>query len=69
LRTNQLRLFEVEDGRVIDGGIEGNSARWINHACMPNCIAEEAFVGSRPMNGLLDIGTDACRGPQIILLY
>lgn len=34
-------FFGLTDGRVIDGGAGGNSARWINHACTPNCIAEE----------------------------
>ncbi|CAE6791559.1 hypothetical protein R69927_05709 [Paraburkholderia domus] len=30
-------LFGLSDGRVIDGGRGGNSARWLNHACEPNC--------------------------------
>lgn len=30
-------LFGLSDGRVIDGSRSGNSARWLNHACMPNC--------------------------------
>ncbi|QMI49975.1 SET domain-containing protein [Burkholderia sp. MBR-1] len=34
-------LFGLDDGDVIDGGIGGNSARWLNHACSPNCRAEE----------------------------
>jgi SET domain-containing protein len=34
-------LFSLDDGRVIDGGSHGNEARWINHACEPNCEARE----------------------------
>lgn len=30
-------LFGLSDGRVIDGSRRGNSARWLNHACAPNC--------------------------------
>lgn len=30
-------LFGLSDGRVIDGSRKGNSARWLNHACAPNC--------------------------------
>jgi SET domain-containing protein len=49
LRREQLKdadsthtfLFSLEDGRVIDGGSRGNDARWINHACEPNCEARE----------------------------
>lgn len=32
--------FDLGDGRVIDGGSDGNDARWINHSCEPNCAAE-----------------------------
>lgn len=34
-------LFGLSDGRVIDGGRGGNSARWLNHACSANCEAVE----------------------------
>ncbi|MFO1323896.1 MAG: SET domain-containing protein-lysine N-methyltransferase [Burkholderiales bacterium] len=34
-------LFETEDGRVIDASVGGNSARWINHSCAPNCVTRE----------------------------
>lgn len=30
-------LFEVSDGSVIDAGIRGSRAKWINHSCVPNC--------------------------------
>ncbi len=34
-------LFSVDDGMVIDATRDGNSARWINHSCAPNCKIEE----------------------------
>lgn len=34
-------LFGLSDGRVINGGRGGNSARWLNHACAPNCETVE----------------------------
>jgi SET domain-containing protein len=34
-------FFSLQDGRIIDGGSEGNDARWINHSCEPNCEAQE----------------------------
>jgi hypothetical protein len=34
-------LFELDDGRVIDAGVRGNAARWINHSCDPNCAPFE----------------------------
>ena len=33
--------FHIDDRHVIDAKFGGNSARWINHACMPNCEADE----------------------------
>jgi SET domain-containing protein len=32
-------LFSLDDGMVIDASVGGNSARWINHSCAPNCEA------------------------------
>lgn len=37
--------FSLEEGGVIDARFHGNSARWINHSCEPNCEANE--VGGR----------------------
>ena len=33
--------FHIDDKHVIDGKFGGNAARWINHACTPNCEADE----------------------------
>ena len=34
-------LFTVDDDEILDAGVGGNEARFINHSCDPNC---EAFV-------------------------
>jgi uncharacterized protein len=34
-------LFSLDGGWVIDATRHGNSARWINHSCAPNCEIEE----------------------------
>jgi hypothetical protein len=34
-------VFGLSSGRVIDGSRGGNSARFMNHACTPNCEAIE----------------------------
>jgi SET domain-containing protein len=34
-------LFALDNGMVIDATLGGNSARWINHSCAPNCEAVE----------------------------
>ncbi|WP_026076200.1 SET domain-containing protein [Noviherbaspirillum massiliense] len=38
---NHTFFFTLSDGRVIDGGSQGNAARFINHSCEPNCEAME----------------------------
>ncbi|MCV2370373.1 SET domain-containing protein-lysine N-methyltransferase [Paucibacter oligotrophus] len=40
-QPNHTFYFHIEDGRVIDALHGGNSSRWINHACDPNCEADE----------------------------
>lgn len=32
-------LFAIDDDIVIDAGVDGNDARFINHSCDPNCDA------------------------------
>jgi uncharacterized protein len=34
---NHTFLFSVDRGLVIDAGVDGNEARFINHSCQPNC--------------------------------
>jgi uncharacterized protein len=38
---NHTFYFHINEKHVIDGGSGGNKARWINHACDPNCEADE----------------------------
>jgi SET domain-containing protein len=38
---NHTFYFHIDDRHVIDAKYGGNAARWINHACEPNCEAEE----------------------------
>lgn len=38
---NHTFYFHIDDKRVIDAKVRGNAARWINHACSPNCEADE----------------------------
>jgi uncharacterized protein len=38
---NHTFYFHVDEENVIDAKFGGNAARWINHACAPNCEADE----------------------------
>ena len=39
-------LFTLDDKYVLDGNKDANSARWINHACNPNCESDTVASGS-----------------------
>jgi len=47
--------FHIDDGQVIDAKFGGNSARWINHSCEPNCEAEQTADGRVFIRALRDI--------------
>ncbi len=38
---NHTFYFHLDEKFVIDAKVGGNSARWINHSCDPNCEADE----------------------------
>ena len=38
---NHTFYFHIDEKHVIDGKQGGNSSRWINHSCKPNCEADE----------------------------
>jgi SET domain-containing protein len=40
-QPNHTFYFHIDENHVIDGLVGGNSSRWINHACEPNCEAQE----------------------------
>ncbi|HEX7369918.1 MAG TPA: SET domain-containing protein-lysine N-methyltransferase [Rhodanobacteraceae bacterium] len=39
--TGHTFLFTLNDRYIVDANVGGNSARWINHSCAPNC---EAYI-------------------------
>jgi SET domain-containing protein len=61
-------FFSLENGKLIDGGDQGNDARWINHACDPNCEAKEE-KGRVFIHALRDIrrGEELCYDYGLII--
>ncbi|HEX7639690.1 MAG TPA: SET domain-containing protein-lysine N-methyltransferase, partial [Burkholderiaceae bacterium] len=41
LQPDHTFYFHIDESCVIDANVGGNAARWINHACSPNCEADE----------------------------
>ncbi|MEY2168192.1 MULTISPECIES: SET domain-containing protein [unclassified Rhodanobacter] len=46
--TGHTFLFTLNDDYIVDANRHGNSARWINHSCAPNCraVVEESADGN-----------------------
>lgn len=62
--TAHTFLFMLDNNEVIDGGRNGNTARWINHSCSPNCEANEE--GGRVF---IDALVDIEAGEEITIDY
>ncbi|MFM0454141.1 SET domain-containing protein-lysine N-methyltransferase [Paraburkholderia nemoris] len=58
-------IFGLADGRVIDGSVGGNSARWLNHSCQPNCEAIEDGRGRVFIETLRDL----MPGDELFIAY
>ncbi|MFL9862241.1 SET domain-containing protein [Paraburkholderia madseniana] len=58
-------IFGLDDGRVIDGSVGGNSARWLNHSCQPNCEAIEDERGRVSIETLKDV----MPGDELFIAY
>lgn len=63
-------LFTLNDRYVVDGNDGGNSARWINHSCDPNCQAV-TIENERPEQERIVIETlrDIAPGEEISFDY
>jgi SET domain-containing protein len=60
---NHTFYFHINETHVIDALFGGNSSRWINHACAPNCEAEDRggriFIKAlRPINAGEELNYD-----------
>lgn len=59
-------FFSLSSGDIIDGGQNGNDARWINHSCSPNCEAQEDEDGERVYIVALE---DIAEGTELLYDY
>jgi uncharacterized protein len=61
---NHTFLFSVDRGLVIDAGVGGNDARFINHSCDPNC---ESVIERRRV--FIDAVRDIAAGDELAYDY
>jgi uncharacterized protein len=56
--TGHTFLFTLNDHYVVDANRNGNAARWINHSCSPNCVADtDEAPDGKPRNERIMIRT------------
>lgn len=44
VQNRGIYMFRLDERRVVDATLCGGLARYINHSCQPNCVAETVEV-------------------------
>ena len=61
-------FFKLSDDLVIDAGPMGNNARFLNHACSPNCKTELWQIGAQQRVGIFTL-KDVPKGEELTYDY
>ena len=61
-------MFRIDEKRVIDATLCGGLARYINHSCNPNCVAEQVEV-ERDMRIIIFANRRISRGEELSYDY
>jgi histone-lysine N-methyltransferase MLL3 len=61
-------MFRIDDERVIDATLCGGLARYINHSCNPNCVAETVEV-ERDLRIIIFANRRISRGEELAYDY
>lgn len=68
--TGHTFLFTLNDRYIVDASVGGNSARWINHSCAPNCSAcVEEVDGARRDRVLIETRRAVKAGEELTYDY
>ena len=68
--TGHTFLFTLNDKYIVDANVGGNSARWINHSCAPNCRAYiEEVDGARKDKVIIESRRVIKAGEEIAYNY
>jgi len=65
-------LFTLNERYLIDGNVDGNAARWINHSCAPNCqawVVEHASGDPRRDRVVIDTLRTIRKGEELTYDY
>jgi len=59
-------MFRLDENRVVDATLCGGLARYINHSCNPNCVAEVVQI-DRENKILIIANRRISRGEEVYL--
>ena len=60
-----IYMFRLDEQRVIDATLTGGLARYINHCCNPNCVAEAVEV-ERDLRIIIFANRRISRGEEVL---
>lgn len=72
LESGHTFLFALNEDYVIDGNVDANEARWINHSCAPNCkpwLVEHEGGNRRRDKVMIEALRDIARGEELTYDY
>lgn len=61
-------MFRLDERRVVDATLCGGLARYINHSCQPNCVAETVEV-DRHLRIIIFAKRRIARGEEVPLSF
>jgi SET domain-containing protein len=61
-------MFRLDDDHVIDATITGGLARYVNHCCNPNCIAEIVTLSERDSKIIIIANRRIAKGEEVSLI-
>jgi len=67
LQNRGIYMFRLDEERVVDATLCGGLARYINHSCNPNCVAEIVEV-ERDLRIIIFAKRRISRGEEVIVV-
>lgn len=68
MQNRGIYMFRLDEERVVDATLCGGLARYINHSCNPNCVAETVEV-ERDLRIIIFAKRRISRGEEVIINF
>lgn len=68
VQNRGIYMFRLDEDRVVDATLSGGLARYINHSCNPNCVAETVEV-ERDQRIIIFAKRRISRGEEVFIYF